>query len=92
MREVRDWGVLCVCVREKSAETKEAAAAFNVPVVCPSPKPQAETTSPPRSLSPPLWPFFMLHTAATRRRYRRGETDCVIRWKLRTWKGKASLP
>lgn len=62
MREVRDWGVLCVCVREKSAETKEAAAAFNVPVVCPSPKPQAETTSPPPlSLSPSLALFHATH-------------------------------
>lgn len=54
---------MCVCVRvrEKSAETKEAAAAFNVPVVCPSPKPQAETTSPPLALSPSLALFYATH-------------------------------
>ena len=64
------WGVcMCVCARARvlkecrpTSETKEAAAAFNVPAVCPSLEPQAEPQFPPLA--------FMVHTVTG---YRRGK-------------------
>lgn len=57
--EWEKWGTGSVVWKEcrPTSETKEAAAALNVPVVCPSPKPQANHISPP----PPL--AFALQTA-----------------------------
>lgn len=82
--EWEKWGTGSVVWKEcrPTSETKEAAAALNVPVVCPSPKPQTKPHFPPLA--------FMLQTAT---RYRRREIIAIsLLLEARSWGLGRKLP